>query len=427
MRTMIQNLNNHYNEEVQLQGWVHRIRKLRDITFLILRDRTGLVQCVFENTRINHLELRLESVVSITGTVKEGKNNLHNFEIQGIQLELLSSVHEELPIAINTPELQIGLDTLLNHRTLSLRHERNLAIFKIQNLLVQSFRSFLTTEGFTEIFTPKLVSEGAEGGTDMFEVKYFEQKAYLAQSPQFYKQMMVGVFERVFEIGHVYRAERHNTNRHLNEYISMDLEFGFITDETDLMNLEESLLKHMLQYTYENASEAITTLGVQWPLITTAIPRMKLSEAISILKEVYHKTDLEGDLDPEGEKLICQYAKEHYGSDFIFLTHYPRTKRPMYTMPCGEHETHSFDLLFRGVEITTGGQRIHTYEDLIANMHYKGLEPSNYESYTNTFKYGMPPHGGLAIGLERLTSRLLELENIREATLIPKDRTRLTP
>lgn len=427
-RTLIKELKNCVNEKVMVQGWVHRIRKLKAISFVILRDRSGLVQCVVENSLMEEKNFRLESVVSFEGIVKAGKNSLNPFEIQVENVQVINRTNEDLPIEINNEELNVNLDTMLNNRVISLRHEKINSIFKIQNLLVQGFREYLISQGFTEIFTPKIVSEGAEGGTDIFEVKYFENKAYLAQSPQFYKQMMVGAgFERVFEVAHVYRAEQHNTNRHLNEYVSMDLEMGFIQDENEVMNLEESLLKHMLNKVEGEGRKYLEILGAAMPKIEETIPRMKLSEAINILKNKYGKTELEGDLDPEGEKLISKYVKEKYDCDFVFLTHYPRRKRPMYTMPCGEEETHSFDLLFRGLEITTGGQRIHSYEQLVENMKYKGLNPNNYGSYTSIFKYGMPKHGGLAIGLERITAQLLGLENVREATLIPRDRTRLTP
>lgn len=426
-RTMINELNNKINEKVKISGWVHRIRKLKSFSFLVLRDRTGVVQCVMNNSALEE-GLRLESVVEIEGNVVEGKNSLNNFEIQGESLKIISLVKEELPIEINNEALNINLDTMLNNRVLSLRHEKINAIFKVQNILAQAFEEFLLKEGFTEIFTPKLVSEGAEGGTEIFEVKYFDQKAYLAQSPQFYKQMMVAAgFERVFEVAHVYRAEEHNTNRHLNEYVSMDFEMGFIEDEKDIMDMEENLLKFTLEKLTERGDKYIQLLNIQVPKIEGSIPRMKLKEAIEVLKTQYGKVELEGDLDPEGERLICSYAKEKFNSDFIFLTHYPRRKRPMYTMPCGEEETHSFDLLFRGMEITTGGQRIHQYDALVENMEYKGLNPENYTSYTSVFKYGVPKHGGLAIGLERLTAQLIGLENVREASLIPRDRTRLTP
>lgn len=427
-RIMIDKLNEYIDKEVKIEGWVHRIRCLKAITFLILRDRTGLVQCVIDNELVKSDMIKLESVVSITGNVKESNNKLNKFEIEVNNLETTNNCKNELPIEINKENLNINLDTMLNNRVLSLRHEKINAIFKVQNLIVSGFREYLIMEGFTEIFTPKLVAEGAEGGTEVFEVKYFENKAYLAQSPQFYKQMMVAAgFERVFEIGHVYRAEQHDTNRHLNEYISMDLELGFINNQEDIMNLEEELLKFIIDKVEKEGQKYLQLLNIELPKIEDTIPRMKLKEAIDILRKEYNKTDLEGDLDPEAEKLICEYAKEKLGSDFIFLTHYPRAKRPMYTMPCGEEETHSFDLLFRGIEITTGGQRIHDYDMLINNIKYKGLCPNDYESYTEIFKYGVPKHGGLAIGLERIVSKILGLENVREATLITRDRTRLIP
>lgn len=427
-RTMVSELENHISKRVEIKGWVYRIRKLKSITFIILRDRTGFVQCVVENSHMDIGGVKLESVVSVIGEVKESNNTFNPFEVLIEKFQVINSSISELPIEINKNELDINLDTMLNNRVLSLRHPKVNAIFKIQNIIVQAFRQLLINEGFTEVFTPKIVAEGAEGGTDMFEVKYFENKAYLAQSPQFYKQMMVGAgFERVFEVAHVYRAEQHNTNRHLNEYVSMDFEMGFIKDEEDIMEMEERLLKFMLNKLEEEGKIYLETLNVDMPKIENKIPKIKFSEALEILEKEYNKTDLDGDLDPEGEKLICRYSKEKLGCDFIFLTHYPRRKRPMYTMPYGEDETRSFDLLFRGVEITTGGQRIHDYNMLIKNIEYKGLTPENYENYTSLFKYGMPVHGGLAIGLERITAQLLGLQNVREASLIPRDRTRLVP
>lgn len=427
-RVIIENLEKYIGEKILIKGWVHRVRKLKAITFLILRDRTGMVQCVVDNNFMDISSLKLESVISIEGLLKEGTNTLNPFEVLIEKLEVLNEVQEELPIEINKKELEVNLDTMLNNRVLSLRQEKKHSIFKIQGIIAEGFREFLIKQGFTEIFTPKIVAEGAEGGTDMFEIKYFENKAYLAQSPQFYKQMMVGAgYERVFEVGAVYRAEQHNTNRHLNEYISMDLEMGFIENEEDLMKLEESLLKYILTKLKNQGEKCLKILEVSLPEIKDSIPKLSFSNALEILKNEYGKTDLEGDLDPEGEKLICKYSKEKLGSEFLFLTNYPRRKRPMYTMPLGEEETRSFDLLFRGLEITTGGQRIHSYNMLIENILYKGLTPENYEGYTNTFKYGMPPHGGLAIGLERLTAQLLGLSNVRETSLFPRDRTRLTP
>ncbi|VYT62429.1 aspartate--tRNA(Asn) ligase [Clostridium tertium] len=427
-RRLISELNGFIDKKVCVQGWVYKFRRLKFITFIIIRDRSGLVQCIVDNNKFNISEIGIESVVSIIGKVKESNNKLNPFEVDVEDLEVISKVKDELPIEVNKENLEVNLDIMLNNRILSLRHPKINAIFKVQNLIVNSFREFLNKEGFTEINTPKIVKEGAEGGTEVFEVKYFEEKAYLAQSPQFYKQMMVASgFERVFEVGHAYRAEEHNTNRHLNEYISMDLEMGFIEDESDIMDLEENLLKYIIESLKISGKEYLDLLQVELPVINNKIPRIKFQEAINILKENYNKHDLEGDLDPEAEKLLCKYIKENLNSDFVFLTNYPRKKRPMYTMPLGEEGTHSFDLLFKGIEITTGGQRIHDYKMLVENMKYKGLNPNNYESYLEIFKYGMPRHGGLAIGLERITAKFLGLENVREATLITRDRKRLVP
>ncbi|KAJ49248.1 nondiscriminating aspartyl-tRNA synthetase [Clostridium tetanomorphum] len=427
-RKLVSELKNSINEKVNIQGWIHKIRKLKAITFVILRDRSGSVQCIVNNNEFDLSKVRVESVVSIIGEVKESKNALNPFEIQVENLEVISNVEDELPIEINKEDLEVNLDTLINNRVLSIRHPKINAIFKVQNSIVNGFREFLNKEGFTEIHTPKIVKEGAEGGTEVFEVKYFENKAYLAQSPQFYKQMMVGAgFERVFEVGHAYRAEEHNTNRHLNEYISMDLEMGFIEDEKDIMKLEEGLLKFILEILNKECKEYLNLLQAELPIIHDEIPKLKFKEALGILSKEYNKNDLEVDLDPEGEKLLCEHAKEKLNSDFIFLTNYPRKKRPMYTMPLGEEGTHSFDLLFRGIEITTGGQRIHNYNMLVENMKYKGFNPNDYDSYLSIFKYGMPIHGGLAIGLERITAKILGLENVREATLITRDRKRLVP
>ncbi|WP_186429097.1 aspartate--tRNA(Asn) ligase [Clostridium sp. BSD9I1] len=426
-RVLVEQLKNHIDEEVLIKGWVARIRKLKSVTFLIIRDRTGLVQCIATNEFMEARFIKLETVVSIIGSVVEGNNSYNPFEVQIKSMEILSQVTEELPIEINKKDLEVNLDVMLNNRVLSLRHEKKNAIFKVQNIIVEAFREFLKGEGFTEIFTPKIVAEGAEGGSEVFLVKYFEENAYLAQSPQFYKQMMVGAgFERVFEIGHAYRAEEHNTNRHLNEYVSMDLEMGFIDGFEDIMDIEEKFIRHMLLSLDERGAKYIELLGASLPVIENKIPKIKFNDAINILNTMYKKT-LSGDLDPEGERLICSYVKEKYNSDFVFITHYSREKRPMYTMPSGEEETKSFDLLFRGIEITTGGQRIHDYNMLINNMLYKGLNPNNYEYYLNTFKYGIPPHGGLAIGLERLTAMILGLSNVRETSLFPRDRTRLQP
>ncbi|WP_291565020.1 MULTISPECIES: aspartate--tRNA(Asn) ligase [unclassified Clostridium] len=426
-RIMINELLNYENQIVSIKGWVHRVRKLSKIAFLVIRDRSGMVQVIIDNDELLK-NIKLEAVVSIEGLVVKSNNKISPIEIQVNNVQIISEVKEDLPIEVNLDRINGNLDTILNNRALSLRNVALNTIFKIQALLAQGFREYLIKEGFIEAFTPKIVAEGAEGGTAIFEIKYFEKKAYLAQSPQFYKQMMVGAgYERVFEVGSVYRAEEHNTNRHLNEYVSMDLEMGFIEDEKEIMKLETDLLRYMLNKLKIEGEEYLKILNIEVPFIGEEIPSLTLSEAMEILKKEYNKTDLEGDLDSEGEKLISQYAREKLNSEFIFLTDYPKEKRPMYTMPKGDNLTHSFDLLFRGLEITTGGQRIHNYEMLIENMISKGLNLENFHNYMELFKFGMPPHGGLAIGLERLTAQLIGLKNVREASLFPRDRTRITP
>jgi len=302
-------------------------------------------------------------------------------------------------------------------------------IFKLQAEIIDHFRTYMRNEGFTEITTPKIIATATEGGTQLFTVDYFDKLAYLAQSPQFYKQMLVGSgYERVFEIGHVYRAEEHNTSRHLNEYVSLDLEIGFIDDENDIMDVEEGFIQSLFKGLNSNFSNILNDYN-QKLIIPEKIPRIGVKEACSILEKEYNKAYRVYDLDPQGEKLICDWVYKNYKTDLIFLTEYPKSKRPMYTMPIEENSdfTRSFDLLFRGLEITTGGQRIHDYNMLREAFRKKELNPDDFGYYIDTFAYGMPPHGGLAIGLERLTAQILGLSNVREASIFPRDRTRLTP
>jgi nondiscriminating aspartyl-tRNA synthetase len=427
-RTLVKELKENIGNQVIIQGWLHKVKKLGKIAFVYLRDRSGVVQCVVNTKEIDIKGIRLESVIEITGEVIKSGSKTEEFEIQVTSLKVLNKVNHELPMEINKENIEASLDVMIHNRVLSFRNKKVAAIFKIQECISKSFAEFLREEGFKEIFTPKIVKEGTEGGTELFEVKYFNEKAYLAQSPQFYKQMMVSSgFERVFEIGHVYRAESHDTKRHINEFISLDLEMGFINDEYELMELEEKLIRYMIKNIKEECTEEVELLQVNLPIIGEEIPKMKLSEAIEILKMQYNKINLDKDIDTEGEKLISEYVKEKYKSDFVFLTHYPQEKRPMYTMPAGNGETKSFDLIFRGLEITTGGQRIHCYELLKEKMIEKGLNPENFEGYLSAFKYGMPPHGGLAIGLERITASFLGIENVREATMFTRDKNRLIP
>jgi nondiscriminating aspartyl-tRNA synthetase len=418
-------------ETVFLQGWVNNLRPLGKLCFIVLRDRSGLIQTVLYDRPDLVKDLREEAVIELTGRVRPDARAPHGCEVAVHELKIIRTPVEPLPIQVNRPHrvLNTKLETLLAHRVLSLRNPEIAAIFTVQAELVHGFREFLTHEGFLEVHTPKIVASGTEGGTELFPVQYFERTAYLAQSPQFYKQMLVGAgFERVFEVGPVYRAEPHSTTRHLNEYISLDIEMGFIESEQDLLALEARLLRHMFARVRERCARELAIYGATVPDVPERIPQITFADAQKILQEQFNKHTL-GDLDPESERLLCRYAQEELGSELLFVTHYPKEKRPMYAMPDPENPalTRSFDLLYKGVEITTGGQRIHEYERLVESMRGRGLDPANFEFYLEVFKYGMPPHGGFAIGAERLTMQLLNLSNVREASFFPRDRTRLTP
>ncbi len=303
------------------------------------------------------------------------------------------------------------------------------AIFKIQEGVIRGFREYFSKNGFTEINTPKIVASGAEGGANIFKLDYFGKKAYLAQSPQFYKQMLVGVYEKVFEISHVFRAEKHNTTRHLNEYMGIDMEMGFINSFVDLMEVETGALKYTMELLKKEYEREIKILNVPIPEIDT-IPTVRFKDAKEMIAQEYNRKIKDPyDLEPEEEQLISKLFAEKYNSEFVFVTHYPVKKRPFYAMDDPENDkfTLSFDLLFRGMEITTGGQRIHDYDIQVAKMQSKGLNPEDFESYLMIHKHGMPPHGGWGIGLERLCMKLLDETNVRVAAMFPRDMSRLEP
>ncbi|MBI4640948.1 MAG: aspartate--tRNA(Asn) ligase [Candidatus Tectomicrobia bacterium] len=432
-RLLSANVKECIGKEVCLQGWIQHIRELGGIAFLILRDRSGTVQVVLEKKSIPEESLKQEMIVQIQGIARAEDRAPGQVEIAATALNVIATPSLDLPIDVSgrTRYDELNLDTLLKHRILSLRHPDIRAIFKVQAEVVWAFRHFLNTHDFIEVHTPKIVASATEGGASLFPVQYLGRRAYLAQSPQFYKQMLVGVgYERVFETGPVFRAEEHNTARHLNQYLSLDFEMGFIDSEEDVMNLETELLRFLFDHIQqESCSEELKAFGASLPSITV-IPRMRLSEVYEVLSKHFdHPPERRGDLTPEEERLICQYAEEKLDSELLFVTHYPVEKRPMYAMPDSEDHslTKSFDLLWRGIEITTGGQRIHNYQMLRENIVKFGLNPDDFSFYLETFAYGMPPHGGLAIGAERLTQKILDLRNIREASIFPRDRTRLVP
>ena len=426
---------NYDGKEVVVKGYVHRIREMTGFSFVILRTARDIIQCVyapeFSDYRWNDA-IKEESCVKVLGKVVGSKDRDGNdrFELQIHNIEILSTPAEILPIVVNKKQLDnIQLNTVLDLRPVSMRNPKERAVFKIQEGIARGFREFLSKNGFTEIRSPKINFAGAEGGTNVFKLDYFGKEVYLAQSPQLYKQALVGVFQRVFEIAPVFRAEHHDTSRHLNEYTSMDLEMGFINDFTDIMNMETGALKYIFNLLKNEYSEEIALLKADIPEITE-IPSIKFMEAKEIIinKFKYQPTDMK-DFDPTEEEMLGKYAKKEFNSDFIFVTHYPSKKRPFYTMddPQDPEFTLSFDLLFRGLEITSGGQRVHDYNQQVAKMEKCGMNPELFETYLMLHKYGAPPHGGLGIGLERLTMHLLGFKNVREATMFPRDINRVTP
>ena len=418
-------------KEIRMNGAVHTIRHMGEVAFVILRKSRGLVQCVYEAgiTDFDIRELKEESAVEVMGVVKAEERAPQGFEIRLKEIRVLSQPAEPLPLAVSKWKLNTSLETKLSLRPISLRNVRERAKFKIQEGIVRGFRDYLLSQGFTEIRTPKIVARGAEGGSNVFKLEYFNKKAELGQSPQFYKQTMVGVYDRVFEAAPVFRAEKHNTTRHLNEYTSLDFEMGYIDSFRDVMDMETGMLQYVMKLLEQDYKKELDMLGVTLPEVGR-IPAVRFDQAKELVSRKYdRKIRNPYDLEPEEELLIGRYFQEEYGSDFVFVTHYPSKKRPFYAMddPADPRFTLSFDLLFRGLEVTTGGQRIHDYREITAKMEKRGMDPEDIASYLMIFKYGMPPHGGLGIGLERLTMRLLDEQNVREASLFPRDVTRLEP
>ena len=413
------------NRAVTLHGMVHALRDLGGVTFLTLRTREGLVQCVCPRRPEG---VREECAVSVSGLLRPEPRAPGGAELAEARFTVLSRPAAPPPVPLSKKS-SLSMDTELSLRPVTLRAPRARAVFRIQAAVCRAFREFLQEEGCTEIHTPKLGRAGAEGGSSQFRVDYFGRKAVLAQSPQLYKQVMVGVFERVYEIGPVFRAEKHATQRHLNEYTSLDLEMGFLRSFTDLMALEQGFLRRLVDLLRREYAGELALLGAELP-DAQHIPAVRFDEAKRLAADAYGYAIREPyDLEPEEEQHIGRYAKEVWGSDFVFVTHYPGRKRPFYTMddPEDPRYTLSFDLLFRGVEITTGGQRIHNYGQQVEKLKARGMEPEDFSGYLLFHKHGAPPHGGLGIGLERLTMQLCGLDNIRRASLFPRDRTRLEP
>lgn len=420
---------NNIGGTVEFKACVHKIRKMSGVTFIVLRTAFCAIQTVYsaDSCKDSIRGLREGCFVWIKGTVQENQRDINGVEIVLSQIRFISAPKSEMPLKISQGRLNCTIDTKLDNRSVALRNPYERAIFKLQEGIVHGMHIFMKQNNFTEIHTPKIVAQGAEGGANIFRLDYFHKNAFLNQSPQFYKQACVGIFNRVYEIAPVYRAEKHATSRHINEYIGLDFEMGYIDSMYDVMAMETAMLKFIMGYIEQNYAYEIKLLEAQIPVITE-IPSIKFIDAIKMLRGG-SASGKKFDLDPEDEVELCRYAKEKFDSDFIFVTHFPSSKPPFYAMNSREDpkEAYKFDLLFRGLEITSGGQRIHDYDEQVAKLKAQGLDPEDFKSYLEAHKYGLPPHGGLGIGLERLLMKLIGKSNIRETSMFPRDINRLIP
>jgi nondiscriminating aspartyl-tRNA synthetase len=427
-RVLITHLLAETGNTVIIRGWVSRFRVLARTTFIIVRDCTGEAQCIAATAALHDVALKLDDAVEIEGVVRTDTRAKTGVEIDIIRVHVLNPAAVMLPFNSSSDVASVSPEIRLDYRPLALRSDLVGDVFRVQASILRYFREYLTSEHFTEIVSSKIVAGGTEGGTNLFEIKYFDRVAYLAQSPQFYKEHGVAGFERVFETGHVYRAEPHATSRHLTEYYSLDLEMGFIDGPEDVIELERRLLTFVFERL--NETHAVTLDRHRTgPLPSMRdVPIWEFGECLERLQ----RADLVDDLDPEAERKLCSLAEAEHGVAAVFVLGFPLSARPFYTHPRARNggangAAAGFDLLFRGLEITTGGQRLHRRSDLEAALRARGLSPSAFESHLRMFDLGMPPHGGLAIGLERLTAQILGLPNIRDATLYPRDRYRVTP
>ena len=410
-------------ETVEICGWVHRLRNLGGVQFIVVRDRSGQMQIVSDGD----FSLPVESVIGATGQIKTSEKAPGGAEMALTHYEVLARANPDLPIPVNQDPSGLSLEAILDNRMISLRNPKLLSIFKVQAACIKVFGDFFRNQGFTEIKSSKIIGGGSEGGTNLFSMDYFGKTAYLAQSPQLYKQAMVAAgLERVFEIGHAYRAEKHETPRHINEYVSLDIEMGFIESEQPLIEIERCFMAELFEVLRrENAAELnLWESSVPDPEDCARIPIIPYEEAKNIVKKATGQRVLE--INPEAERTLCQWADKEHGIAMVFINEFPRRKRPFYTYPQGQ-KTMSFDLLFRGLEITTGGRRINEYPMLVESIKKFGMTEDELGAYMDIFKYGCPPHGGFAIGLERVTQQVLGLSNIKEATLFPRDRRRVSP
>lgn len=427
-RTFIHDISASSFGEVLLRGWVYRLRVLGKTSFVIVRDSSGEAQCVGATDALKDYRLKVEDAIEIQGVVRADSRSKAGFEIDISRVRVLNRAGQNLPFQSADDVERIGLEILVQYRPLALRTEAVGDIFRTQAAILAGFRDALNRRGFSEIVTSKIVSGGTEGGSNLFEIKYFDRVAYLAQSPQFYKEHGVAGLERVYETGHVYRAEPHASSRHLTEYYSLDVEFGFIDGPEDVIQLERELLTDIFQNLNTLHGHVIQKYRTDPLPSMLEVPCWEFESCLEMLRSRFGRTNLVDDLDPEAERQLCELARQENGIPAVFVLGFPLASRPFYTAPRGSRgAASSFDLLFQGLEITTGGQRLHQREDLAAALHSRGIDPASFESHLAMFDLGMPPHGGFAIGLERLTCQILNLPNVRQAVLYPRDRYKLTP
>lgn len=422
-------------KKVKVAGWVHEVRDLGGIKFVWLRDREGIVQITAPKKKVNKEifliipKLNSEDVVAVEGVVNFTPKAKLGFEIIPEKIEILAKAESPLPLD-PTGKVKAELDTRLDNRFIDLRKPEVMAIFKIRSNVFKAIREFFYQEGFVEIHTPKIIVTATEGGTELFPMKYFERDAFLAQSPQLYKQiMMASGLDRVFEIAPIFRAEEHNTTRHLNEAWSIDAEMAFIENEDEVMQILERLIAYTINYVREHNEKELKILDFELEEPKLPFRRITYTQALEILKDLGKEIPWGEDIDTEGEKLLGRYIKETYDEDLYFIYQYPSEAKPFYIMKYDERPeiSRAFDLEYRGVEITSGGQREHRYEKLKEQIAEKGLNVESFEFYLKAFRYGMPPHGGFGLGAERLLKQMLNLNNIREVILFPRDRRRLEP
>jgi nondiscriminating aspartyl-tRNA synthetase len=426
-RVLAADLPSRVGERVRIAGWLHRRRQLKSVTFLVLRDRSGLAQAVLTSPDAAN-GLTEETVVQIEGVVTANRQAPQGAELTEPVITLLSDPAVPPPFDLYRPAPSATLPTILDGSPVTLRHPRLRAPFEIAAASVAGFRAALDARGFTEIHTPKIVESATESGANVFGIDYFGRRAYLAQSPQFFKQALVGVFERVYEVGPVFRAEPHDTARHLAQYTSLDAEMGFVADHHDVMAVLRDILACMVEAVA--CKPAADLPGFDLPEVPARIPEIDFADAQELLAERTGEDPRgEPDLAPAHERWLSEWARDEHGSEFLYVIGYPMAKRPFYTHPDPERPEYSngFDLLFRGLELVTGGQRLHRHGDYLAALAERGEDPAAYAGYLRTFEHGMPPHGGFAIGLERWTARLTGAANIRQTTLFPRDLHRLSP